>query len=82
MATDRRQQYQAWQSAVKTESEKDQSGKTQAVKTWAEKEMRNLKRLWVAGVPCPEPVLLRMHVLLMTFIGNSQGWWVFGVFFE
>ncbi|KAJ3039351.1 Serine/threonine-protein kinase RIO1, partial [Rhizophlyctis rosea] len=44
------------------------------VKTWAEKEMRNLKRLWVAGVPCPEPLLLRMHVLLMTFIGNSQGW--------
>ncbi|KAJ3038894.1 Serine/threonine-protein kinase RIO1 [Rhizophlyctis rosea] len=44
------------------------------VKTWAEKEMRNLKRLWIAGIPCPEPLLLRMHVLLMTFIGNSQGW--------
>ncbi|ORY43755.1 RIO1-domain-containing protein [Rhizoclosmatium globosum] len=25
------------------------------VKMWAEKEMRNLKRLVVAGIPCPEP---------------------------
>ncbi|KAJ3284393.1 Serine/threonine-protein kinase RIO1 [Borealophlyctis nickersoniae] len=44
------------------------------VKTWAEKEMRNLKRLWMAGIPCPEALLLRMHVLLMTFIGDKQGW--------
>ncbi|TPX56792.1 hypothetical protein PhCBS80983_g04275 [Powellomyces hirtus] len=44
------------------------------VKVWAEKEMRNLKRLHVAGIPCPEPLLLRMHVLLMTFIGDAEGW--------
>ncbi|KAJ3316450.1 Serine/threonine-protein kinase RIO1 [Blyttiomyces sp. JEL0837] len=44
------------------------------VKLWAEKEMRNLKRLMVAGIPCPEPLLLRMHVLLMTFLGDSSGW--------
>lgn len=44
------------------------------VKLWAEKEMRNLKRLRLANIPCPEPVELRMHVLLMTFIGNAQGW--------
>ncbi|ORX56677.1 RIO1-domain-containing protein [Piromyces finnis] len=44
------------------------------VKVWAEKEMRNLKRLWNAGIPCPEPLMLRMHVLLMTFIGDKNGW--------
>ncbi|KAH6568468.1 hypothetical protein BASA61_000482 [Batrachochytrium salamandrivorans] len=44
------------------------------VQTWAEKEMRNLKRLHVAGIPCPEPILLRLHVLLMTFIGDKKGW--------
>ena len=44
------------------------------VKVWAEKEMRNLKRLHSAGIPCPEPLLLRMHVLLMTFVGDKDGW--------
>ena len=40
---------------------------------WAEKEMRNLTRLHTNGVPCPRPILLRSHVLLMEFIGN-EGW--------
>lgn len=44
------------------------------VKVWAEKEMRNLKRLWTAGVPCPEPLYLRLHVLVMGFIGDKKGW--------
>lgn len=44
------------------------------VKVWAEKEMRNLKRLWAAGVPCPEPLFLRLHVLVMGFIGDKKGW--------
>jgi len=43
------------------------------VRTWAEKEMRNLTRLHNGGIPCPEPILLRSHVLLMDFVG-SQGW--------
>eukprot|EP00906_Rhabdomonas_costata_P035768 RCo050243 len=43
------------------------------VRTWAEKELRNLKRLQVAGLPCPQPILLRQHVLVMQFLG-SQGW--------
>jgi len=47
------------------------------VKVWAEKEMRNLKRLWNAGIPCPEPLMLRMHVLLMSFIGDKNGWFVY-----
>lgn len=44
------------------------------VQLWAEKEMRNLKRLQAAGIPCPEPVLLKLQVLLMTFIGDRKGW--------
>jgi len=41
------------------------------VKTWAEKEMRNLARLRAAGIPAPAPLLLRMHVLVMEFIGDD-----------
>ncbi|XP_059201341.1 serine/threonine-protein kinase RIO1 [Centropristis striata] len=41
------------------------------VRTWAEKEMRNLIRLQTAGIPSPEPLLLRSHVLLMSFIGKD-----------
>uniref|UniRef100_A0A7S2S657 Serine/threonine-protein kinase RIO1 n=2 Tax=Rhizochromulina marina TaxID=1034831 RepID=A0A7S2S657_9STRA len=43
------------------------------VKTWAEKEMRNLRRLYAAGIPSPEPVLLKNHILVMQFIGKD-GW--------
>jgi len=43
------------------------------VRTWAEKEMRNLTRIHKAGIKCPEPILLRNHVLLMNFLG-SDGW--------
>jgi RIO kinase 1 len=32
-------------------------------------------RLNQAGIPSPKPVLLKMHVLVMTFIGK-QGWYV------
>ncbi|CAM6036452.1 unnamed protein product [Sphagnum compactum] len=43
------------------------------VKTWAEKEMRNLSRLNSAGIRSPTPILLRLHVLVMSFIGKD-GW--------
>ncbi|ONM22959.1 Serine/threonine-protein kinase Rio1 [Zea mays] len=43
------------------------------VKTWAEKEMRNLLRVRAAGIRCPAPLLLRLHVLVMEFIGKG-GW--------
>lgn len=43
------------------------------VKTWAEKEMRNLMRLKAAGIRCPTTFLLRLHVLVMDFIGKA-GW--------
>ncbi|GAB6022249.1 Serine/threonine-protein kinase RIO1 [Chamberlinius hualienensis] len=41
------------------------------VRTWAEKEMRNLSRLNSAGINCPKPILLKGHVLLMSFIGKN-----------
>ena len=41
------------------------------VRMWAEKEMRNYRRLYLAGVLCPEPLLLREHVLLMRFLGDD-----------
>ncbi|CZT24334.1 related to serine/threonine-protein kinase RIO1 [Ramularia collo-cygni] len=44
------------------------------VKVWAEKEFRNLRRLHAAGIPCPEPVYLKAHVLVMSFLGNSKGY--------
>ncbi|KAL4859577.1 Serine/threonine-protein kinase RIO1 [Chlorella vulgaris] len=41
------------------------------VKLWAEKEMRNLARLHAAGIPSPKPLQLRMHVLVMEFLGTD-----------
>jgi RIO kinase 1 len=43
------------------------------VKTWAEKEMRNLKRLANVGISSPLPYLLKSHVLIMQFLGEN-GW--------
>lgn len=43
------------------------------VRTWAEKEMRNLVRMHGAKLNVPEPILLRGHVLVMSFIGTT-GW--------
>ncbi len=43
------------------------------VKVWAEKEMRNLKRIHASGISCPEPVQLRLHVLVMGFLGDKKG---------
>ena len=42
------------------------------VKVWAEKEMRNLRRIYAAGIPCPEPIYLRLHVLVMGFLGSKK----------
>lgn len=43
------------------------------VRTWAEKEMRNLVRMQNSALPVPTPVLLRSHVLVMSFCG-IDGW--------
>ncbi|XP_033010929.1 serine/threonine-protein kinase RIO3 [Lacerta agilis] len=42
------------------------------IRMWAEKEMHNLKRMQAAGIPCPEVVTLKKHVLVMSFIGQDQ----------
>jgi len=41
------------------------------VEQWAEKEMRNLKRLRAIGINCPEAMELRQNVLVMKFIGED-----------
>lgn len=41
------------------------------VRTWAEKELRNLCRMYKNGLPVPNPILLKSHVLLMDFIGTD-----------
>jgi RIO kinase 1 len=46
------------------------------VRLWAEKEMRNLKRLLNAGIRCPEPIEVRENVLVMGFLGDQEGWCV------
>lgn len=43
------------------------------VRTWAEKEMRNLVRMHNSGMAVPKPIQLRGHVLLMQFVGKG-GW--------
>ncbi|KAI9890170.1 MAG: protein kinase rio1 [Vezdaea aestivalis] len=42
-----------------------------SVKVWAEKEMRNLRRLETGGVRAPRTVLLKSHVLVMEFVGEE-----------
>ncbi|XP_062488823.1 serine/threonine-protein kinase RIO3 isoform X2 [Pezoporus occidentalis] len=42
------------------------------IRMWAEKEMHNLTRMQNAGIPCPKVVLLKKHVLVMSFIGQDQ----------
>jgi len=41
------------------------------IKLWAEKEMRNLKRLTAAQVPCPTPIVQKENILVMSFIGKE-----------
>ena len=38
---------------------------------WAEKEMHNLVKMAKGGVRVPEVVVLKKHVLLMSFIGQD-----------
>jgi len=41
------------------------------IKTWARKELQNLRRLNKAKIPSPTPHILRDHILIMEFIGNE-----------
>lgn len=42
------------------------------VKLWAEKELRNLKRLRMGGVRCPTVIEQRENVLVMEYLGNGD----------
>lgn len=41
------------------------------VRLWAEKEMRNLRRLRAGGIRCPEPIEVRENVLVMEFMAMN-----------
>lgn len=41
------------------------------VAQWAEKELRNLRRLHAAGLRCPEAFEVRQNVLVMQFLGED-----------
>lgn len=42
------------------------------IKLWAEKELRNLKRIHQSEIPCPEPFFVKSNVLMMQFIGEDH----------
>ncbi|KAH7162121.1 RIO1 family-domain-containing protein [Dactylonectria estremocensis] len=52
----------------------DKGNNRKMVKLWAEKEFRNLRRIYNAGILCPEPISLKLHVLVMGFLGDRKGW--------
>lgn len=52
----------------------DKGNNRKMVKLWAEKEFRNLRRIHGAGIPSPEPLSLKLHVLAMSFLGDRRGW--------
>lgn len=45
---------------------------SQLIRLWAEKEYHNLRRLHRAGIPSPKPVLIKKHILIMSFIGADN----------
>lgn len=67
-----RERYITGEHRFKSGAEKGNSRKM--VKLWAEKEFRNLRRIHAAGIPCPEPIQLKLHVLVMDFLGDRRGW--------
>ncbi|KAF3769743.1 Serine/threonine-protein kinase Rio1 [Cryphonectria parasitica EP155] len=67
-----RERYITGEHRFKSGADKGNSRKM--VKLWAEKEFRNLRRIYAAGIPCPEPVSLKLHVMVMSFLGDKKGW--------
>lgn len=52
---------------------KNQHNPRKMIKLWAEKEFRNLKRLYTNGIPCPEPLELKSNVLVMEYLTEPNG---------
>lgn len=67
-----RERYIAGEHRFKSGAEKGNNRKM--VKLWAEKEFRNLRRIHAADIPCPEPIQLKLHVLVMGFLGDRKGY--------
>ncbi|KAK8064668.1 putative extragenic suppressor of the bimD6 mutation [Apiospora phragmitis] len=67
-----RERYITGEHRFKSGAEKGNSRKM--VKLWAEKEFRNLRRLHAAGIKCPEPIQLKLHVLVMELLGDRRGY--------
>ncbi|AEO58619.1 hypothetical protein MYCTH_2306081 [Thermothelomyces thermophilus ATCC 42464] len=67
-----RERYITGEHRFKAGAEKGNNRKM--VKLWAEKEFRNLRRLHAAGIACPEPLMLKLHVLVMEFLGDRRGY--------
>lgn len=67
-----RERYITGEHRFKSGPEKKNSRKM--VQLWAEKEFRNLKRLHAAGIACPEPFVLKLHVMVMGFLGDKRGY--------
>ncbi|KAK7962114.1 RIO kinase 1 [Apiospora aurea] len=67
-----RERYITGEHRFKSGAEKGNSRKM--VKLWAEKEFRNLRRIHAAGIKCPEPIQLKLHVLVMELLGDRKGY--------
>ncbi|KAI1212331.1 Serine/threonine-protein kinase Rio1 [Annulohypoxylon truncatum] len=67
-----RERYITGEYRFKSGAEKGNNRKM--VKLWAEKEFRNLRRIHSAAIPCPEPIQLKLHVLVMGFLGDRKGY--------
>lgn len=42
------------------------------INMWAEKEMHNIMRMQSVGINCPDVVILKKHILVMSFIGKDM----------
>lgn len=42
------------------------------INLWCEKEFHNLNRLAKVGILCPQPIVFKKHILLMSYIGNGH----------
>ncbi len=49
------------------------NNKRQIVHAWVNKEFRNLNRLIEVGIKVPNPLIAKNNILLMEFIGDSDG---------
>ncbi|CDO95052.1 unnamed protein product [Kluyveromyces dobzhanskii CBS 2104] len=53
---------------------RNQHNPRKMIKIWAEKEFRNLKRIYQSGViPCPKPIEVKSNVLVMEFLNRGDG---------